>query len=510
MVGKMGTERKQYSCGSARGEKFYHRVRRFMLEQEMVRQGEAVIAGVSGGADSLCLFQVLLRLSREMGFVLEAVHVHHGLREAAEADLRFVEDLCREAGVFCTSVRVDAAAMARQWGTGVEEAGRRLRYEAFEERAVKLETELQTTCRIAVAHHREDQAETVLFHICRGTDLRGAGGMRPVQGRIIRPLLQESRGSIEEYLSERGLAWRTDESNEDTSYSRNYLRKEILPRLAAGVHPAAAERIVRFAHACADAERYLEKMTQAAVERCTVPGADPAGTVPVLRISAVRGEDPFMQTRVLYSWLAEVSGTRRDLRAVHIDALQDLCAGRADGQLSMPGGITAVRRGDRLMSAPADTRLPPAVDAGIYPAAEEEYTCRVFAFDGDLSAIPRNEYTKWFDYDKIGMFPVFRTRRPGDTMSLRGQAGDGRQGSGTDDDGCLFSKKLARIMLDSRIPAEIRDRIVLPFAGKEALWIPGVRMGDRWRVSGRTERILAISVQNRGGSVRAGLTEENS
>ena len=117
------------------------------------------------------------------------------------------------------------------------------------------------------------------------------------------------------------------------------------------------------------------------------------------------------------------------------------------------------------------------------PLSEEEYECRVFSFDGDLSAIPQNEYTKWFDYAKIGMFPVFRKRRAGDRMTL---LAEGREGG-------LISKKLARIMLDGKIPSQVRAELLLPFCGSEALWIPGLRMGDRYRVTPETATVLEIS-----------------
>ena len=283
-------------------------------------------------------------------------------------------------------------------------------------------------------------------------------------------------------------------------------------------------------------------------------------------------QDPFLQRRILYSCLAEAAGTRRDLRAVHVDALRKLCEGDPDGRLSMPGHVTALRStgllfflrqngspcdppyvsgfcvettqkrlasqpglyGSRLSDVPegeingrAVVRMPGRADCGAdlrLPLSGGEYECHVFPFDGSLSAIPQKKYTKWFDYDKIGAFPVFRTRQPGDRMSLRMPAGSGQ---GTASDGCaalrpkegiapdanagggpagpmdprdglaggMFSKKIARIMLDSGIPAAIRDRIVLPFHGREALWIPGVRMGDRWKVTPGTKYILEISLR---------------
>ena len=469
----------------------YARVRKYIQEKDMIRRGEAVVAGVSGGADSLCLFRVLLRLSGEEDFFLHVVHVHHGLRDTAEGDRLFVEKLCREAGVPCTSVRTDAAAMAASWGVGVEEAGRRFRYEAFEKTGAAIGAARGTGYRIAVAHHREDQAETVLFHLCRGTDLRGAGGMQPVRGRLIRPLLHESRASIEEWLLQQGLHWREDETNADTGYTRNYLRHEILPRLREGVSPASAGHIARFADACREAERYLTAVTEEALGRCLLPNR------PVLILDALHREDPYIRDRILYCFLSSCIGSR-DLGLVHVEALRNLCSGSTDGTLSMPGGMQVFRAGGCVffrdepeellcrVTGQKGLRPPdrkPGQEGPVFPLTEEAYTCRCLPFDGDTGAIPQNLYTKWFDYDKIGAFPVFRTRQPGDRMTL---SHGNREGA--------FSKKVSRIMLDAGIPAILRDRIVLPFCGKEALWIPGVRMGDAYKVGPRTERILEISV----------------
>ena len=553
-----------------------HRVREYIEKHGLICPGDTVVAGVSGGADSLCLFLILHRLSGEMGFGLHVVHVHHGLRLSAQEDLDFVEELCGQMQVPCTLVRVDAAESARQWGTGVEEAGRMLRYDAFRRVCSRLaqgdcpdgsrqkvlfsqdtlpggqseEHQKRGAFRIAVAHHREDQAETVLFHLCRGTDLRGARGMLPVNGQIIRPLLDESRSAIEQYLTERGIVWREDETNSDTAYTRNYLRREIIPRLEDGVHAAAAERIAQFASVCAQAEEYLEKETDRAMARC-LSECMPVDRIllpegmecqSVLRLDALAQEDPYLQGRILYRCLAGSTAGGRDVGAVHVDALRSLCGKKTDGRVSMPSGVTVFkisgkfyfcRRAAKALQGkkPAPDRkgaakgflredLPlngspsgnnsagkirPSEEERYYPLSEEEYECSVQEFDGRTAAIPRNEYTKWFDYDKIGTFPVFRTREPGDCMILfaeqKAQTGSGGTDpdrthsgslSGGDRDRNMINKKLARIMLDGKIPAGVRDKIVLPFNGKEALWVPGLRMGDSCRVTHETTRILEI------------------
>lgn len=506
------------------------RVMNYIEKHGMIRSGDTVVAGVSGGADSLCLFLLLNEMSGEIPFHLHVVHVHHGLRISAQDDLSFVKDLCEQKQVPYTIIYADAAASAKQWGTGIEEAGRRLRYDAFRRvcqslREGKNDNEREgSSFRIAVAHHREDQAETVLFHLCRGTDLRGARGMLPVNGEIIRPLLCESRACIEQYLTEKGYSWQEDETNTDTGYTRNYIRREILPRLEEGVHASAAQRISQFAAACAEADTYLSALTARGLERCTskcmpderilIP--DSHACITVLSLDDLRKEDPYLQGRILYRCLADTTAEGKDIGTVHVEALRSLCCGETAGRLSMPSRVTVFKSAGKLFfcreteGREETGQMDHREQQRTYPVSEGEYVCRVRDFDGSLSAIPKNEYTNWFDYDKIGMFPVFRTRQPGDFMHL---FSDGKSaeypcfpaGSGLPDEtGApeknrrLIRKKLARIMLDGKIPAGIRDKIVLPFSGNEVLWIPGVRMGDSFRVTSATTRILEIQWQSGG------------
>ena len=472
----------------------YFFVKDYIRRENLIRPGEAVAAGVSGGADSVCLLLILERLSREWGFYLCAVHVHHGLRESADADRAYVEELCGRLGIPLHCFQEDAAVAADSWGTGIEEAGRRIRHEAFEKVCRSVEEELGATCLAAVAHHIEDQAETVLFHLCRGTDLRGLRGMEPRNGRFIRPLLEVKRGAIEAYLQEMETPWRTDETNADTAYTRNFLRAEILPRLHEGVNSAAADHIARFARTCAETEAYLEDRTREALNRCL---REPEATRTekkrslILSIPALLQEDPLIRGRILYQCLAVSAGTRRDLQRVHIEDLTRLCEGEKNGSLSLPGRVEALRSGGelylyrRLVRREEDSGsdADAFVSAGnVYPVQYRGYSVQVMDYDGNGASIPRKRYTKWFDYDKIGALPVFRTRQPGDRMTLLDPAAP--QGK--------VRKKLARVMLDAKIPSVLRDRLLLPFEGQEALWIPGVRMSDRFRVGPETRKVVEI------------------
>ena len=211
-------------------------VEQYIVQHHLIEPGDLVLAGVSGGADSMCLLELLHACMEQIGFELRVIHVEHGIRGSESvADAQYVGSYCAARAIPCEIIPVDAGAYACAHGYSLEEAARELRYTAFEAAAQKLESPepvqadvaAPRTVRIAVAHHREDQAETVLWQMIRGSDLRGIGGIRPQRGRVIRPLLEVSRVQIEAYLTQRQIGWREDVTNADTAYTRNRLRHEV-------------------------------------------------------------------------------------------------------------------------------------------------------------------------------------------------------------------------------------------------------------------------------------------
>lgn len=449
--------------------------------------GSSIIAGVSGGADSICLLRVLAELAPVMGFTLYVVHVHHGLRAAADADEMFVQEICEQLRVECTCFHVHAAEYAGDHGIGTEEAGRILRYEIFEKECRRREKQDGVPCRIAVAHHLEDQAETVIFHLCRGSTVTGMGGMRPVSGRIIRPLLQTSRKDIEDYLTQIGQGWRQDETNADERYTRNYIRRQILPALEK-INPNAAAHIGQLASDAAETDAYLAEVTEKALRQCAEDISDSAGLrdkrdddIPGLRISALLAQPELIAKRMLFQYVARVAGQKKDIQSGHVEAMMKLCLSSGNGQISLPYGLTTVKIYDHLQIFPGkperQTGSQKLSHRRLYPASPSEYECEVFPFGGDLRSIPLKKYTKWFDYDRIGRLPVFRNRQSGDRMTVTDR-GD--------------SKRVTRFMIDEKIPSAVRDRMILPAVGSEILWIPGYRMSAAFKVSKKTQNILQI------------------
>jgi tRNA(Ile)-lysidine synthase len=230
-------------------------VKETIIKHGLIRGGDLVLAGVSGGADSLCLLHVLYCLSKSMGFAVEAVHVNHMLRGAeSDGDEKFVESICNDWGIKLSVLRRDVRRLKEEEGFSLEEAARYARYEAFEECADNIGAD-----RIAVAHNRNDQAETILMNIMRGTGLDGLTGMDYTRGRIIRPLLDVDRADIEEYCRGRGLIPRTDSSNFDNTLTRNKVRNRLIPFIKELFYLDPVDGISRMAGLLKEDAKHLEK-----------------------------------------------------------------------------------------------------------------------------------------------------------------------------------------------------------------------------------------------------------
>ena len=238
----------------------------YIRENRMISEDDVVIAGVSGGADSVCLLFVLCELQRSMGFRVKVCHVNHGLRgEEADADERYVVELCRRMGVECRIFREDVELIARNRKQSQEEAGRAVRRAAFERMCRE-----DGGTKIATAHHRDDNVETVLMNISRGTGIQGLCGIWPVRGKWIRPLLYLDRCQIEAFLTDQKLAWRTDLTNNEDSYTRNRIRHNIIPAMTEQINAGTVKHIDELSVQARELWEYLDQGSRQAMIRCTV------------------------------------------------------------------------------------------------------------------------------------------------------------------------------------------------------------------------------------------------
>lgn len=298
--------------------------------QEIDLAGKTVLAAVSGGRDSMALLHVLTCLSGELGFAVAAAHYNHQLRETAGRDEDFVTRQCAARGIPLFTGRGDVREYAARRGTSVEDAAREMRYAFLREAAGECGADF-----IATAHHRADNAETVLLHLLRGSGLKGLCGIPPVRGNIIRPLLDAGRADIERYLNENGIPYVEDETNADTVYTRNRIRLELLPLLEE-IAPGSVGRIADAAVRLRTDEDFLEKESAA-----LTPGQDETGCI-TLSAKLLRARHGAIASRIVRGAARKLGSV---LSAEQTDAVLRL---RSGGCLTLGGSLRAAREGDAL------------------------------------------------------------------------------------------------------------------------------------------------------------------
>jgi tRNA(Ile)-lysidine synthase len=468
-------------------DRFTEKVLNFIYKTRMLKEGDAVVCGLSGGADSVALLSVLNDLKSVLGIRIYALHFNHMIRPEADEDEAFCRRLCKELDVPFKSVSKDIPAMAKAEGLTEEEAGRIARYRAFNEYAVEAGAGL-----IAVAHHQNDAAETLLMNLARGTGLKGAGGIRPVRDNVIRPLLSVTRQQIEDYLKERGISFCTDSTNLENDHTRNYIRNEIMPRLTGEVNSRSVEHLAGAAISFDRADEFIQDYAKEVFDRT----AEVSEKEVFISAQALLSEKEIIRQRlVLLMFEAMVPG-RKDFGSVHVENVLSLLKDtRGEAYADLPYGLSATRSYDRLSIGFLETKdkdagdiainLGPGEETKVFVPGAGEALLSVFAYDKQTKA-PTETYTKWLDYDRIQEV-LFRTARPGDVIAI-----DTAEG--------IKAKPLRKFMTDVKIPRAKRDGMYILCDGSNVLWVPGYRISASYKVSDRTENVLEIKIKNGGYS----------
>ena len=354
----------------------------------------------------------------------------------------------------------NVAEYARIHKLTMEEAGRDVRRMRFEEVSASL-----GGAKIALAHHQDDNAETLLLNLCRGSRLRGLGGIAPVEGAYIRPLLGIRKREIESYLEKRGISYCTDETNLEENYTRNRIRNRVIPYLEKEVNRQTVRHMADMMEEIRGVAGYVQEETLQWLERC-VKKTDPKGIL--IRQEIYMQIPEFLRSYVLCEALYLAAGHRKDVEGVHIRALQELMGKQTGRRISLPYGLEGLRDYEGILLKKSGQK-------------EEESCPRVYQriFDRPEGPLrfPDLPYTKWFDYDIIKNTVKIRHRQPGDYLTID------RQGN---------TQKLKQYFINEKIPREERDRIWLAADGQEIMWVAGFRQNQKYQISDRTKRILEI------------------
>ena len=457
-----------------------------------------VIAAVSGGADSVFLFYFLLGICCEKGIALEAVHVNHGIRgDEADGDEEFVRQICESESVpfiaFTRSIPDEAAEKKISY----EAAGREARYEIFE----RLISERGEGTSVALAHHANDQAETVLMNLSRGTGLTGLGGLSPARGRYIRPLLGITRETIEKTLKRMGIAWREDSTNKDDDAARNRVRHHIVPALEDMVNKRAAEHIAEAASSVREAVEYIRReimkradvyiMDEDVLRRDETLFLAPGAPYAVALSRECLAEHPAIQSGLVREAVKRASGTLTDVEAVHVRAVLELIE-KGQGRADIGRGVSAFGMGDKTVIAVR--RDGEMQDTALFVPGEELPVEGKTITVGDVSfAVMRGirgeagRYTTVIDCDTIKGPIVARTRKRSDRIALEGGG----------------SRSISDCMTDRKIPPCYRDHVLLFASGDEVIRIIGGRRG-RTGDPLRGENVITVTVRAANDGKRKG------
>ena len=447
----------------------------YIKEHDMLLPEERVVVGVSGGADSVCLLFVLNEWKKRYGLNPVVVHVNHRIRAEAGRDADFVRDLCGRLDIPFCLYEEDVRRLSKERRCSEEEAGRDLRYKAFRETAERF-----GASKTAVAHNLNDRCETMLFHLFRGTGVKGLAGIMPVREGIIRPLLCVERFEIERYLSERGQDYCVDATNDEDEYTRNRIRHHILPYAENEIVPGCVRHMGRTAEILSETEDYLDACTDSAMKECASEGE---GDVCVVNVRAFMNLHPAIRKRILYKTVKNLSPGAKDISYVHIEELYGLFAREGSRAVDMPFGIWGRREYDSVYigkgsrnTAQEDGLCACEMEMKIIPVQDLYGKCE------NSLIFPENKYTKWFDYDKIEKSPVLRTRMPGDYLTIR------------DNEGNMRHKKLKDYMVTEKIPAGRRENIPVLAEDSHILWLVGFRISEYYKVSENTKRVLQVQL----------------
>lgn len=493
-----------------------------MKKNHMTKPGDGVLVGLSGGADSVALLLLLWKLREKLQISLSALHVHHGLRGTeADRDAAFSKSLCEQLGITFYEYRIDAAKEAREGGCSVEEAGRKARYRLYEETALTWErkihrdTEDAEVCHcceenmylsqddirdaglendgyrvhIATAHHADDNAETILLNLFRGSGLSGLSGIDPVRGRIIRPLLWAERSEIQAWLCAQEQKWVEDSTNHENEYSRNWIRNKLLSAVKERLNAQAVRHIDQAGKYIRQADEYFSEKAEKWIAVYAPHGKADA--------KELLKQADIIQGYVIRKLFEKNKMPLKDVTEAHIESVRDLLSQDTGKSVSLPHGFMAVNtygvievlpRGKATKGRNAEQQtdclkipiLSKKTDGFKKIEFGNEHNdkflkMRVFPCE-NTAEFPKNQYTKWLDYDRIKADLSLRHRQPGDYFTL---PSGGR-------------KMLKSWMIDEKIPRQERDEIWLLAEEKHILWIVGYRLGAYYKITDGTKTILEV------------------
>ncbi len=446
-------------------------------KHKLIEDGDKIVLGLSGGPDSVCLLHILNRLKEQMNIDIYAAHLNHQIRGIeAQKDALYVSKLCDEMGITFFVKSINVPKYCSDKGLSIEEGARKLRYEMFDE--IKQKTRAN---KIAVGHNLNDQAETILMRIMRGTGLQGLRGIEYIrEGGIIRPILDIERKDIEKYCEEHNLNPRIDESNLENIYTRNKVRLELIPYMKDNFNPNVIESIVRMSNSLKSDSDYIENESEIKYKEVSNNMEESTS----IDIKLYRDLHNSIKTRVLRKAIKEILGDTNFIDQKHIEDIMCLeDDNKIDKKITLPRGLFAYRRKNNIILTTREIineevefcyNIP---SNGFIKIKELDMIVETQTMSIDrYKSMKTDKSSKGFDFNKVKGGITVRSRKQGDKIKLP-----------------MGSKKIKELFIDLKIPREDRCKVPIITDNEDIICVGDQRISENYKIDMNTKEVLKVT-----------------
>ncbi len=473
------------------------KMKKTIEDHQLISQGDHLVVGLSGGVDSVALLGLLIELKGFYELSIHPMYVHHNLRLDANDEVLFCRNLCEKLDLQCEVVYVDVPKVVEKTKKSEEEVARNLRYEALKNYKNHIGAHA-----IAIAHHKEDQGETIIHRFLRGTGGLGLIGMAYKTEELIRPLLDFSKEDLIAFVESKHYSHVTDESNMNTKYTRNKIRHSLIPYLEENFNPNLTNNLVRMSHILSEDESYMDSEALKAYEDVSVITQDLAVKSEMtqdvtLNIDKLSAYPKAIIRRVIRMAIEGYKGDLKNIEYAHIERIIQLLNQQSGKCVTLCEDIIVLKEFNQLIfqressmvktlsgfarsldTVPIKGYIQEAnIAFSIRQIEQVEY--KELINYKDSFKISQNVYTKWFDYDKIKANLVLRSRKSGDFIRIHKNGG---------------SKSIKKVFVDQKIPGTQRNKIALLADGKEIIWAVGIRDNPTYAVTVESKNIIEVEL----------------
>lgn len=457
-------------------ESVFKRFLNYCKDHALLNSGDKILLALSGGADSVALLHFLIKCRSELRISILAVHINHNLRgEESDKDETFCKNLCQNLGVPIIIRKLDFDNLQN-----LENSARHQRFEIFN-RLLKL----YQFSKIATAHHKNDQTETLLMNMFRGTGMGGMSGIKPISANVIHPMLCLSKAEITDYLCQKQIPWREDLSNANTSFRRNLVRHEIIPIIEKKINPSLIDTMSRQAEIFRKNDEYLRSVCHTKEKRITIDSSPEAILLDIAKLQRLADTEQFYILRSVYAKFAK---TEADFYYHTLEEILRLCHSEGSKHIVLAHDITITKRYNELCFAKSSEHSSekPSIlhieeDRSLALHMDHRFTFKQLKVMPKESESQEGWHHELLDMDKVVLPLYIRSREDGDRFVPLGMK---------------HSKKLKEFFIDEKVPKYERDRVPLIFDQEKLIWVVGYRLDDRVRCDDKSTRYLHITAEN--------------